>query len=84
VFQFGTVLTLENKMLSSNSIKLGVRDKLKKKRRTDSTPKDPNRVRLSTCVGKLTAYVRVNNQDEAKLWAKALVEHLHKMGLLDG
>jgi hypothetical protein len=45
--------------------------------------KDPNRFALSQCVGKLMAYIRIGNVTEAKLWAKKLVEHLRKMGLLD-
>ncbi len=44
--------------------------------------KDPDRVKLSTAVGKLMAYIRVNKPDEAKLWALALVEQLRKMNLL--
>lgn len=45
-------------------------------------PKNPDRVRLSTCVGKLTAYVRVGNDELAKQWAEQLVNHLKKMNLL--
>jgi hypothetical protein len=53
------------------------------RRRKYHTPKDKDRVMLSQCVGKLMAYLRVGNREEAKLWAKALVEHLRKMGLID-
>lgn len=45
--------------------------------------KDKDRVTLSQCVGKLMAYLRVDKKDDAKIWAKKLVEHLKKMGLLD-
>jgi hypothetical protein len=48
-----------------------------------SAPKDKDRVILSQCVGKVTAYVRVGNKDEAKRWARALVAHLKHMDLLD-
>lgn len=44
--------------------------------------KNPNRVYLATCVGKLMAYERVGKQDEARQWADALVTHLRKMDLL--
>ncbi len=45
--------------------------------------KDKDRVALSQCVGKVMAYLRVGKPDDAKVWAKKLVEQLKKMGLLD-
>ena len=44
--------------------------------------KDKDRVVLSQCVGKIMAYLRVDKKEEAKRWAKQLVEQLTKMGLL--
>lgn len=44
--------------------------------------KDKDRVTLSQCVGKLTAYVRVDKKEDAKIWAQKLVDHLKKMDLL--
>ena len=44
--------------------------------------KDADRVQLSQCVGKIMAYLRVDKKEEAKLWAKKLVDQLTKMGLL--
>lgn len=45
--------------------------------------KDKDRVALSQCVGKLMAYIRVDKKEEAKIWAKKLVERLKQMGLLE-
>lgn len=69
-------------MLSSNSIKLGVRQKLKKKAKQGFT-KDPVRVKLSHDVGKICAYLHVGKKEEAKVWAQSLVANLRRLGLLD-
>lgn len=68
-------------MLSSASIKLGVADKLKRRRKY-ATPKDKDRVYLSQCVGKVMAYMRVNKKEDAKEWARKLRDQLVKMELL--
>jgi hypothetical protein len=44
--------------------------------------KDKDRVALSQCVGKVMAYLRVGQLENAKLWARKLVDQLTKMGLL--
>lgn len=54
----------------------------KNKGRKAISSKNPNRVYLATCVGKLMAYERVDKREEARQWAALLVEHLRKMDLL--
>lgn len=41
-----------------------------------------DRVYLLKCVGKIMAYWQLYNIEEAKIWAKNLVERLEKMGLV--
>ena len=46
------------------------------------TKKNPDRVELCRCVGKLMAYLRLGDDELAKQWAALTVEKLHKMKLL--
>ncbi len=44
--------------------------------------KDKDRVYLSKCVGKLMAFIRLGDKEQAREWAKLLVDYLKKMDLL--
>jgi hypothetical protein len=46
------------------------------------TKKNPDRVELCRCVGKLMAYLRLGDDELAKQWAVLTVEKLQKMKLL--
>lgn len=46
------------------------------------TKKNPDRVELCRCIGKLMAYVRLGDDEIAKQWAGLLVVKLREMGLL--
>lgn len=45
--------------------------------------KNPDRVEVASLVGSLFAYMLNGNKEEAKNYARQLVEKLKKMGLLD-
>ena len=44
--------------------------------------KDKTRVALAQHVGKICAYLAVGKLDDAKLWARKLVDYLRQEGLI--
>jgi hypothetical protein len=66
-------------MLSGNSIKMSVRQKLKKPKKQ----KVPHsHTYMFTCVAKISAFRKVGKLADAREWAVKLQEHLRQEGML--